>query len=882
MRPILLQLQAFGPFAGAEQVDFEALSRDGLFLIAGDTGAGKTSILDAMCFALFGMSSGHHRDSLEAMRCRQSPWGTDTYVKFTLECGGAVYRFERTLACKRLKLSPGQSVLRRSDAGVFEPLFENCRAADANDKARELIGLDYEQFRQVVILPQGQFERFLTSRVEEKEKILSTLFGIHRWSGIADSFYRIARERRDASDALKNEMEILLRAEGCEDREALCAKLAACQSDLEETERRHAEADLSGRQAALEAGRELLRGFERLHALERSRETLLAQQAEMRQSQARLAEAEQAETLRAPLEALARAEAEQKSRGEQARLAEAAHTRAAEAMERAAEALEQTEQQEAQMREKEALLLRCRDKKAAYAGLRELAAAQRRCAARLAEADAARERLRLDSEKKRETGRLAYVALEQAEAACADGRRRYMEDIYGQIAAELQPGAPCPVCGSTAHPLPAARSADAPDREALRALEESAKAKRSAWSAADRAREAAEAALVRQTEALHAAEGAANAAGQALETALDARLPGIPDAAALEARIRTLETELADNREAIRRTRAQAENARSALAAAEAQHRGAAKEAAAADLRASQAEEALNAALGQSGFDSAARAAASMLSQSGRDALRDTLRRYETRREENARQLSEAAEALQGCAEPDRDALAREREALEQEQTRYQQARTTLLNAEAHLTERLSRIDELYKRYHEDRGQLESDLAFARSLRGDTGIGLQRYVLGVRFSSVIAEANRMLEKVHGGRYRLYRSDARGEGNKRGLELYIRDARAPEDAGRSVATLSGGEKFLVSLALSIGLSASAGRGGIRLGALFIDEGFGSLDERSIDDALEVLSGIQRGGGMVGVISHVALLRDSLASKLEVRKTREGSHIVQSIG
>ena len=168
MRPMLLELQAFGPFAGAERVDFESAARGGPFLIAGPTGAGKTSILDAMCFALYEKSSGHLRDSLEAMRCRQSPWGTDTYVRFTFETQGEVYRFERRLTCKRSNLSQSQSVLRRRADGVFEPLFENCRSRDANDKARELIGLDYEQFRQVVILPQGQFEKFLTSRTEEK------------------------------------------------------------------------------------------------------------------------------------------------------------------------------------------------------------------------------------------------------------------------------------------------------------------------------------------------------------------------------------------------------------------------------------------------------------------------------------------------------------------------------------------------------------------------------------------------------------------------------------------------------------------------------------------------------------------------------------------
>ena len=135
----------------------------------------------------------------------------------------------------------------------------------------------------------------------------------------------------------------------------------------------------------------------------------------------------------------------------------------------------------------------------------------------------------------------------------------------------------------------------------------------------------------------------------------------------------------------------------------------------------------------------------------------------------------------------------------------------------------------------------------------------------------------MLAKVHGGRYHLYRSDEKGKGNKRGLELKVYDNRSPETNGRGVAMLSGGEKFLVSLALSIGMSTVAQKGGVQIEALFIDEGFGTLDDSSIHDAMEVLESVRRSSGMIGIISHVQLLESNIPTHLEVIKSGEGSRI-----
>ena len=172
-------------------------------------------------------------------------------------------------------------------------------------------------------------------------------------------------------------------------------------------------------------------------------------------------------------------------------------------------------------------------------------------------------------------------------------------------------------------------------------------------------------------------------------------------------------------------------------------------------------------------------------------------------------------------------------------------------------------------------------LAFAACLGGRSGVSLQRYVLGVMLTAITVEANRLLQNVHGGRYRLYRTDeSAGRARKRGLELEILDAQNNER--RSVTTLSGGEKFLVSLSLAIGLSTvvQAQGGGIRLEAMFIDEGFGSLDRGSIADAFDVLQGIQRSHGLVGIISHVEQLEETIQSKIEVHKDRRGSYLTVS--
>ena len=239
-------------------------------------------------------------------------------------------------------------------------------------------------------------------------------------------------------------------------------------------------------------------------------------------------------------------------------------------------------------------------------------------------------------------------------------------------------------------------------------------------------------------------------------------------------------------------------------------------------------------------------------------------------------QYQEKQRALEGRTAPDMTAIQKELAAAEKacRDISGQQ----LLSAERQKTmEHTAKI--LAKRletYEARRQRVDGDLDFANRLRGRSGVSLQRYVLGVMLTSITAEANRLLAGVYGGRYRLYRTDEiSGSGHKGGLELEVYDSQ--NNQRRSVTTLSGGEKFLVALSLAIGLSTvvQAQGSGIRLEAMFIDEGFGSLDRESVQDALEILQGIQRSSGIVGIISHVEQLAEIIPTRLEITKGKQGS-------
>lgn len=886
MRPISLELQAIGPFAGYEKIDFNKLSANGLFLICGKTGSGKTMLLDALTFALYGPTrKDDPRADMEELRCNTAPFGIESFIRFTFTANGKTYLFEHYLKPGRKNLNETQNALVLNEEGVFEPILgDNPKNADMVKKAEELVGLDRDQFRQVIVLPQGKFEEFLTADSQKKEEILSSIFGVYKWEKIAELIYIDAKAKNDGYRELRSELEALLAAEDCTAVSGLEQKAAECAAQLERSKKEYAAAEPEKRKENVKKQRELLLQFAALHKTQRKLQLLQQAQPAYKARVAELADARRAENVREPLAAYTAAGREYESREKTAQKLSEADVPAAAA--KADEAKKACEAHKSKKPEIDALVSRrtvLEGKRGVYKTIDEARTAYTVALGDEKKAEAAFDKQSALYAAAKERCEALFIKYEEATRARADYAERYMRGISGELAGSLRHGEKCPVCGSTEHPCPAARIEGAVSREQLAEQQKNEAAAAKAWSDADKKRTAEEVSLNELSEMRNEAHNRTLLAKQSLENAEKELDPSIPSLAELEKAVNGCTQALAAYDTHGERLEAAYKAAQSVYDTAAADLAAARREAEKAKTAANEAQKQLMGALADNAFDSLAVAKAAMRSAVERNALQKAISDHEAELKACTSELGEQQKALAGAVEPDSEAVDREEKEIRNAEKEY-------INRTAILTERGEKLKLVLEKcrakqaeYEAGHIRAEDDLSFAEKLRGRTGIGLQRYVLAILFSRVIAEANVMLSKVHSGRYRLFRSDERGAGNKRGLELRVHDSRRADDAeGRSVRALSGGEKFLVALSLAIGLSTIAQSSGIRVEALFIDEGFGTLDNESINDAMEVLEGVRSSNGVVGIISHVQLMIDNVPTKLEIVKSDKGSSVKYVVG
>ncbi len=882
MRPIRLELQAFGPYIERQTVDFDRLSKNGMFLIKGQTGSGKTTIFDAMTFALYGGASGvdekakNGRNDLAEWRCNQAPDRLDTYVSFLFETRGKQYYFKRSLVRRRVNLSPKFECGEIDGDGDPVPFFENPKAKDLTDKAVELIGLTKEQFRQVVLLPQGQFEKFLVADSGDKEAILRRIFRSEQWGKYTDAFFKSAYERKQALDEMHQRVAASLEEEGLADLDALGERIASFQSKSAALAEAHRAFNGPEKQKALNADRTLAEQFRPLRELEAKRDQLRGQKEEHERRLGIYNKAESAEALRPAVTEYEKAQKDSDARGAALRAAIKTLPEARQAAERARLALESHEQ-ESPVSQLQKQIGIYEDKRGTY---RDLDALQTTCRKTRREYEAARKRAEADRGKAEKANADAAQAKQNydfAQRGAKEYRDRYYAGIYGELAAALTDGEPCPVCGSKAHPAPAVRAENSISKADVDAAETEEKAKREQWDRAEEARQAAEAALKKTEETAQALRAQKDQAEIEWDNACRQMLPGIADLASLEEKLREAQTQIARYAQRGEALKAAAEKSVKALSEAEANANNAQKEADAAEKTLAEQKQTLFAALREKGYQTPEEAKADLRSAAERKQLHSRLEQYTAMVRENEENLAQKTAELQGKTPPDERRFDARQQEISDEAERFTAEDAKLRRDVERLSAKRKALSETDALYRAQINGAEDDLSFAKKLRGDAGVGLQRYVLAIMFNQVIGEANRMLEKVHGGRYKLFRTDEKGTGNRRGLELKVWDNRSAEPAGRSVAMLSGGEKFLVSLALSIGMSTVAKKSGAQIDALFIDEGFGTLDGESIQDALEVLENVRRGSAMIGIISHVELLEENIPVQLEVVKDRNGNYI-----
>ena len=634
--------------------------------------------------------------------------------------------------------------------------------------------------------------------------------------------------------------------------------------------------DAERKQAQLNADIALAERFKPLARLQREQQVLQARTAEIDTDRALLERANRAEGLRQIIADFERAENEYRTRLGAEKRETAALPAAESAAQTAAETLARHTSQSpvAQWQKQSGEYA---SKRTAYQELSDLQRAYTQARNDLSVQQKAVQRAEGALEKAVQDARNAYETYQALDARERDARTRYYSGIYGEIAAQLEENAPCPVCGSLSHPNPARRATDSVSKQDVEAAEKAAKRAKDSWQRLDKARENAADWREQQTKTLAAAQDIFNRAGAALETVQASLIDGIQTLTQLDQKIGALDEAIAQYEQQTEKLQAAAQKADQKLSALQNSVKTAQGESRSAQTAWEAGKKALDDALTENGYHDMQRVKADLRTDKQRSALVEKISSYDGDVKRNREALEQTQQVLCGLTPPDSSQFdARQRE--------IQAQRDSFAGTEVQLKTDIDRLTQKQtalagKQAHFDRHcqQYTDDLEFAKKLRGDSGIGLQRYVLAILFQQVIGEANRMLGKVHGGRYHLYRSDDKGKGNKRGLELKVYDNRRPDTEGRSVSMLSGGEKFLVSLALSIGMSTVAQKGGVQIEALFIDEGFGTLDDSSIHDAMEVLESVRRSSGMIGIISHVQLLESNIPTHLEVVKSGSGSYL-----
>ena len=912
MRPLKLTFSGFGPYAGLQELDLEALGTGGLYLITGDTGAGKTTIFDAITFALFGEASGNSREP-GMLRSKYASPETPTFVELTFRYDGRDYTVRRNPEYDRPK-SRGEGFTRQSaDAQLTLPdgrVVTKLREVDRS--IRDIIGLTREQFSQVAMISQGEFRKLLQADTTQRQTIFRDIFGtglyeqlqerlkketaqvrmsreqatlsIRQYLGgiMWDEVSPLAQEAKKARDAQLPMSETVDVFEGLirEDeasQEALRTELEQLETHLEELTARLTQASARQRTQAHilrgEAAREkqLVLVEEAQKALDAAREQAAAQEP-LAQQIAQL-------KLRLPaydaLEAMA-ADLSEKQR--QLTLVRKDRQTAEDTCHSLTQSLHQLREERSSLEgagaEAEKLAIRQEQLTAQQSAfqnlLRQLEDLQRQQKALKTKQDAYRAQL-----TKAELLGREYESLYRA----------FLDEQAGIMASSLTDGAPCPVCGSLEHPKLAAMSAAAPTEEAV-------KQARSLWEEARSKAEAASSAAGRQQGLTSAVENAAleqialllpgtelsaaPAAAKAREGQLEDQILELGSRISLAQRKEARRLEL---EQLIPGKEAALLSAQSVLARAQEQTAALTAEA---DALARQLKEQ------KQSLPLPSKAAAKRELQSLEQrlkALKDALTAAEgelgSRKEALISILSALEQLKQQLAElPEEDASALEAQrqqyldrkaAITARQKNIHARITANRTARKNIDHMAAQLRELEERYAWMKALSETACG---NLTGKEKIMLETYIQTTYFDRILSRANLRLRKMSGGQYDLRRRQgAASMRAQSGLELDIVDH--VNGTMRSVNTLSGGEAFLASLALALGLSDEVQMStGIRLDTLFVDEGFGSLDSEALSKAYNTLAGLTEGDRLVGIISHVAELKERIDKQIIVKKEKLG--------
>lgn len=915
MRPINLTMSAFGPYAGVQMLDMAQLGAEGLYLVTGDTGAGKTTIFDAICYALYDEPSGASRDA-RMMRSTYADVDTDTYVELTFEHMGKTYRVKRNPSYERRKKKGEGTTQQDAAAELYLPddsVIAN--RTKVNSYLQELLGVDREQFSQISMLAQGEFKELLVAESGDRQKIFSKLFHTSRYFVLQKRLQDETRKLQSERDDMKKSIEQYISGIVCGEDDPLGlsvqkakdgqmpidevitligklivtekARTDSYEKQIGTLETRVGELDtLIGKAQQTEKARVQL---EKAHLeLANVQNDRIAAEAELNRTKEALSETEelqrQAAVINNELPNYEKLDEKRKNIADEEQLLQRQNEQAEKGRmlvagkQKSIEKLRQEQTQLADAGEKIVAITASREKMAdAVDYLNGISRLLTEYSRRKQAVDKAQKQYLFDNE--------TYTRKQD--------KYEHMSTLYrnaqaGILAKDLKEGQACPVCGATEHKHLAELPNEAPTEVQL---EDS---KKDADKARDRANASATDAKVKLASVTEIRNSIIEQAGRKFDAPED--IDGLPEK--VEKNIGYYDEKIADTDRQIEAERkrvsrrdelaaklpqeeeafagmqvklAELERNISALTAKVVSDREQATELAA-GLRfrnRSEAETQMNEILGrakklQDSFDASENrynvVIQNIKTLEGQiKALTDTL--------ESAEKLELAK--LEEDKVAARNELGRIRLLMQDGNSRIRANETAMAN----IGRKSDELSSKEKEYVSVKSLYDTA---SGNITGKNKINLEAYIQMSYFDRIIQRANLRFLKMSDGQYELGRvTDSSDKRSQIGLDLCVVDHY--NGSRRDVKSLSGGESFMASLSLALGLSdeVQASAGGIQIDTMFVDEGFGSLDtEKTLPQAYKALVSVTEGRKLVGIISHVTELKEKIDKQIVVEKDRTG--------
>ena len=872
MKPLKLILSAFGPYANETVIDFTRFGEDGIFLIAGDTGAGKTTIFDAISFALYGEASGgRERRGSKSFRSDYASPRTETWVELTFRHKAETWCIRRNPEYERPKKT-GEGTTTQSANATLTHVDTGAVIEGVNEvkaKIDELLGLTQDQFTQTVMIAQGDFLKILNASSDDRKTLFQKLFNTSIYADLQWKLKDMNGHCIKEKDRLDQQITI---AAGKIDPEPDFAErdniayyktdakyadqILECLAHLIDDERAASTLASQEKTAAAERSEALIKAIAEgsavngdFDAMERARadlSALLDRQSDMDDLADRLNKARKAQGLSADEALLSKNTADIQQQQKDLKGATQALTFAEQTL---PEAKARQEEAESHAKEADDLLATARQLSDCIPVLKDLEAQQKA----------------LDRQK-RLMAKLKQAS-DQADHAYTAAKEGYYRSQAGLLAVELEEGKPCPVCGALSHPHPAQLTGESVTREEMEEADRCHRKAADALHEADNVLTTLQAQLNKDSDRLREMNIQQGETEQQLKQRIGT----------LESRANQLRSAIDENRKACARLTTQIEKSRTTVE--EGQKRLANLMETAEQLKAQ-----FRGHLAAAGFEDER---AYRLAKLPESTLNDIDRQLKAFGEQKASLTDQVAGLLEKLAEKEKIDLS----GLEQQQRDWKARKETAEAREAALTKKLALHEDALKEIREARRlqkRREEHWAVVRDLynccAGIAGgnrrakLTFEAYVQQYYFKQVVAAANKRLTVLTDGLFTLRcKEEARDRVRQSGLDLDVLDRGTGQ--WRDVSTLSGGESFLASLALALGLSdvVQNQSGAIRMDAMFIDEGFGTLDDNALRNSLQVLADLADGKRLIGIISHVHDLEERIEKQIVVSKTLKGSKI-----